>query len=119
MLVGGGVNRRLMSGARKECSMDQLAGRSRWMIGVVAGCLFMSVALAEAQASDERTVSEKIGETAKKVGTKIEEGVKKVVKKVEDKHIGDKVGQKLKKAADKTAEGFTKAGNKVKDKLAD
>ncbi len=62
-------------------------------------------------------VFERIGSTAKKVGHKIEQGVGKVVKKVEEKHIGEKVEQKLKKAADKTAEGFKKAGNKIDQKL--
>ena len=62
-------------------------------------------------------VFERIGNTAKKVGHKIEQGVGKVVKKVEEKHIGEKVEQKLKKAADKTSEGFKKAGNKIDQKL--
>jgi hypothetical protein len=62
-------------------------------------------------------VFERIGNTAKKVGHKIEQGVEKVAKKVEEKHIGEKVERKLKKAADKTAEGFKKAGDKIDQKL--
>lgn len=62
-------------------------------------------------------VLEQIGNSAKKVGHKIEQGVEKVAKKVEEKHIGEKVESKLKKAVDKTAEGFKKAGDKIDQKL--
>jgi adenylosuccinate synthase len=70
-------------------------------------------------ASDDRSFSEKVGGTAKKIGKKIEEGFTKTAKKLEDKHVPEKVEQKLKKAVDKTAEGFAKAERKIKDKLAD
>jgi hypothetical protein len=76
-----------------------------------------SVVSAEDESAKGSGVFERIGNTAKKVGHKIEQGVEKVAKKVEEKHIGEKVEQKLKKAADKTAEGFTKAGNKIDQKL--
>ena len=76
-----------------------------------------SAALAESKPADSRTVVERIGSTAKKVGNKIEQGVSKIAKKIESKHIGEKVEKKLKKAATKTAEGFKKAGKKIDQKL--
>ena len=77
-----------------------------------------SVALAEsAQPTDDRSVVERIEGTAKKVGSKIEQGFSKAAKKLEEKHIVDKVEQKLKKAATKTGEGFKKAGEKIDQKL--
>jgi len=72
---------------------------------------------AEDKSAEGPGVFERIGNTTKKVGHKIEEGVGKVVKKVEEKHIGEKVERKLKKAVDKTAEGFKKAGDKIDQKL--
>lgn len=72
---------------------------------------------AEDESAKGPGVFERIGSTAKKVGHKIEQGVEKVAKKVEEKHIGEKVERKLKKAVDKTAEGFKKAGNKIDQKL--
>src|SRR5688572_4089539 len=77
-----------------------------------------SVALAEsAQPTGDRSVVERIEDTAKKVGSKIEQGFSKAAKKIEEKHIVDKVERKLKKAATKTAEGFKKAGEKIDQKL--
>lgn len=76
-----------------------------------------SVALAESEPTDNRTVVERIKGTAKKVGNKIEQGFSKAAKKIEEKHIGEKVERKLKKAATKTAEGFKKAGDKIDQKL--
>ena len=73
----------------------------------------------ESQAGSDASLTEKVGETAKKIGKKIEEGFKKTAKKIEDKHVPEKVEQKLKKAVDKTAEGFGKAERKIKEKLAD
>jgi len=70
-------------------------------------------------ADEAQGVMERVGASAKRVGQKIEDKTKAVVKKVEEKHIVDKVGEKLKKAATKTAEGFEKAGNKIKAKLGD
>lgn len=96
----------------------------RRCIGLVAGLgLFFHafssapLVLAEDKPAQGPGVFERIGNTAKKVGHKIEQGVGKVVKKVEEKHIGEKVERKLKKAADKTAEGFKKAGDKIDQKL--
>jgi hypothetical protein len=99
--------------------MNHVNGRHRWIMSALAGWVSLVVGITSVAASEERTIGEKIGDTAKKVGTKIEKGVKKVVKKVEDKHVGDKVERKLKKAVDKTAEGFEKAGRKIKQKLGD
>ena len=76
-----------------------------------------SAALAEIEPTDNRTVIERITGTAKKVGKKIEQGVSKTAKKIEEKHLGDKVERKLKKAARKTEEGFKKAGEKIDKKL--
>ena len=76
-----------------------------------------SIALAESEPTDNRTVVERIEGTAKKVGNKIEQGFSKAAKKIEEKHIGEKVERKLKKAATKTAEGFKKAGEKIDQKL--
>jgi hypothetical protein len=77
-----------------------------------------SVALAEgAQPTGDRSVVERIEDTAKKVGSKIEQGFSKAAKKIEEKRIVDKVERKLKKAATKTAEGFKKAGEKIDQKL--
>ncbi len=82
-------------------------------IWVISG----SAALAESEPTDNRTVVERIEGTAKKVGSKIEQGFSKTVKKIEEKHIGEKIERKLKKAAMKTAEGFKKAGEKIDQKL--
>ena len=82
-------------------------------IWVVSG----SAALAESEPTDNRTVVERIEGTAKKVGKKIEQGVSKTAKKIEEKHLGEKIERKLKKAATKTAEGFKKAGEKIDQKL--
>lgn len=97
----------------------QLQRQIRWVvwlflpIWVVSG----STALAESEPTDNRTVVERIGSTAKKVGNKIEQGFSKTAKKIEEKHLGEKIEQKLKKAASKTAEGFKKAGKKIDQKL--
>ena len=76
-----------------------------------------SAALAENEPTDNGTVVERIGSTAKKVGNKIEQGFSKAAKKIEEKHLGDKIEKKLKKAATKTVEGFKKAGRKIDQKL--
>ena len=73
--------------------------------------------MAESEPTDNRTVVERIEGTAKKVGSKIEEGFSKAAKKIEGKHIGEKVERKLKKAATKTAEGLKKTGEKIDQKL--
>jgi len=76
-----------------------------------------SAALAGSEATDNPTVVERIGSTAKKVGNNIEQGFSRTVQKIEGKHIGDKIERKLKKAATKTAEGFKKAEEKINQKL--
>ena len=73
----------------------------------------------ESQGGNDPSFTQKVGETAKKIGKKIEEGFKKTAKKMEDKHVPEKVERKLKKAVDKTAQGFEKAERKIKEKLAD
>ena len=69
-------------------------------------------------AEESQGMMERVETTAKRVGQKIEDKTKAVVKKVEEKHIGDKIEQKLKKAANKTVEGFEKAGKKIEQKLS-
>jgi hypothetical protein len=76
-----------------------------------------SAALAESEPTNDRSVVERIEGTAKKVGSKIEQGFSKAATKIEEKHLGEKIEQKLKKAATKTAEGFKKAGEKIDQKL--
>ena len=76
-----------------------------------------SVAFAESEPTDNRSVVERIGSTAEKVGNKIEQGFSRAAKKIEEKHVVEKVERKLKKAATKTAEGFKKAGEKIDQKL--
>lgn len=76
-------------------------------------------ASAEDQADKSPGVLERIGNTAKKVGDKIEQGFTKAGRKLKEKKVGEKVERKLKKAADKTAQGFKKAGDKIDKKLND
>jgi hypothetical protein len=74
-------------------------------------------AKAEDQPAKSPGVLERIGNTAKKVGNKIEQGFTKAGTKLKEKKVGEKIEQKLKKAANKTAEGFKKAGDKIDQKL--
>ncbi|TKS60643.1 MAG: hypothetical protein EWM72_01193 [Nitrospira sp.] len=83
------------------------------LIWIVSG----STALAESEPSNNPSVVERIGSTAKKVGNKIEQGFTKAAKKIEQKKLGEKLERKLKKAARKTREGFEKAGKKIDQKL--
>lgn len=76
-----------------------------------------SVALAGDEQAQSPGVLERIGNTAKKVGNKIEQGFTKAGKKLQEKKVGEKIEQKMKKAANKTAEGFKKAGDKIDKKL--
>lgn len=78
---------------------------------------FNSVALGEDKSVNNPSVAERIGNTAKKVGKKIEQGLTKAAKKLEEKKVGEKIEQKLKKAVRKTGEGFKKAGDKIEQKL--
>jgi len=92
-------------------------------IGLVAGLILplwaasAALVFADEEPPSNPSVFERIGNTAKKVGHKIEQGFKKAATKLEQKKVGEKVERKLKKAADKTAEGFKKAGNKIDQKL--
>ena len=96
---------------------------SKWILVTIMGMFAMGAGrgailfAADSTSSEGPGVVERVGETAKKVGKKIEEGVTKAAKKIEEKHVVDKVEQKLKKAADKTVEGFEKAGKKIEQKL--
>ena len=83
---------------------------SLWMVSI-------SAAMAEEDAAKNPGILERIGNTAKKVGNKIEQGFTKAGKKLEEKKVGEKIESKLKKAANKTAEGFKKAGDKIDKKL--
>lgn len=76
-----------------------------------------SVALAETEQADGRSVVERIEDTAKKIGHNIEQGFSRTAKKIEGKHLGEKVERKLKKAVTKTEEGFKKAERKIEQKL--
>ena len=94
-------------------------------LATVCACALMTIVVndgavraADPQQGGNASFSEKVGNAAKKIGKKIEEGFTKTAKKLEDKHVPEKVEQKFKKAADKTAEGFEKAGRKIRDKLA-
>ena len=97
----------------------QLQRQTRNVVWLLLPILVLSgsTALAENEPSGNGTVVERIGSTAKKVGNKIEQGISKAAKKIEEKHLGDKIEQKLKKAATKTVEGFKKAGKKIDQKL--
>ncbi len=81
-----------------------------WMVSV-------PMAMAEDEPAKSPGVLERIGNTAKKVGNKIEQGFTKAGTKLKEKKVGEKIEQKLKKAANKTAEGFKKAGDKIDQKL--
>ena len=91
----------------------------RWVIWLVLplSVVFGSEVLAENKPESNPSVTERIGNTAKKVGNKIEQGLTKAAKKLEEKKVGEKIEQKLKKAVRKTGEGFKKAGDKIEQKL--
>jgi len=75
------------------------------------------IAMAEDEPAKNPGVFERIGNTAKKVGNKIEQGFTKAGRKLEEKKVGEKIERKLNKAANKTAQGFKKAGDKIDKKL--
>ncbi|MCS6896481.1 MAG: hypothetical protein NZM29_00785 [Nitrospira sp.] len=83
-----------------------------WLWGGV-----VSSVVAEETAAPSPGILERIGNAAKKVGNKIEQGFTKAGRKLKEKKVGEKVERKLKKAAHKTAEGFKKAGEKIDKKL--
>lgn len=91
----------------------------RWVVWLLVPIWvsFNSVALAEDQSVSNPSVAERIGNTAKKVGTKIEQGLTKAATKLKEKKVGEKIEQKLKKAVTKTEEGFKKFGRKIEEKL--
>jgi len=97
----------------------QLWLNSRWVVRLFL--LFWvslgSVVLAESKPADNPSVAERIGNTAKKVGNKIEQGLTKAAAILEKKKVGEKIERKLKKAVTKTEEGFKKAGRKIDQKL--
>jgi len=95
---------------------QRLIGLLVWLL-LPLWALSGPTALAESETTEEPGVMERIGNGAKKVGNKIEQGFTKAARKIEEKHVGEKIEQKLKKAATKTAEGFKKAGNKIDQKL--
>jgi len=76
-----------------------------------------SLALAEGETTEKPGVMERIENTAKKVGNKIEQGFTKAGRKLKEKKVGEKIERKLKKAVTKTEEGFKKAGKKIDQKL--
>ncbi|MDH4078178.1 MAG: hypothetical protein OEU68_00015 [Nitrospira sp.] len=92
---------------------------SRWVVWLLLPFWIPlgSVALAESGSADNPSVAERIGNTAKKVGNKIEQGLTKAATKLKEKKVGEKIERKLNKAAKKTAEGLKKAGNKIDEKL--
>ena len=65
--------------------LQQNLRRAVWLLlplWVVSG----STALADGESTDNRGVAERIGDTAKKVGNKIEQGFTKAAKKIEQKN---------------------------------
>jgi hypothetical protein len=97
----------------------QLWPSSRWVVWLLLPfwATLGSVALAESKPADNPSMAERIGNTAKKVGNKIEQGFTKAATKLQEKKIGEKIERKLKKAVTKTEEGFKKAGRKIDQKL--
>lgn len=91
----------------------------RWVIWLLLPlwAIFGSEVLAESRPENSPSIPERIGNTAKKVGNKIEQGLTKAAKKLEEKKVGEKIERKLKKAVTKTEEGFKKAGKKIDQKL--
>lgn len=87
-----------------------------WLM-IPACILSVAPAFAEGEPSQKPGVLERIGDGAKKIGNKIEQGFTKAAKKLEQKKVGEKIERKMKKAANKTAEGFKKAGDKIDQKL--
>jgi len=75
------------------------------------------IVMAEGESAKSPGLFERIGNTAKKVGNKVEQGFTKAGRKLEEKKVGEKIERKLNKAANKTAEGFKKAGDKIDKKL--
>ena len=80
-------------------------------------CASVPMAMEEGESAQSPGLFERIGNTAKKVGNKIEQGFTKAGRKLEEKKVGEKIERKLNKAANKTEQGFKKAGDKIEKKL--
>ncbi|MCP9472479.1 MAG: hypothetical protein NNA30_07090 [Nitrospira sp.] len=98
--------------------------RSFLVLGLIVSFWPGETVATPAASAEDRTdkspgVLERIGNTAIKVGNKIEQGFTKAGRKLKEKKVGEKIERKLKKAADKTAQGFKKAGEKIDRKLND
>lgn len=93
--------------------------RMKLVIWLILLLWFASIpmAMAEGEPAKSPGLFERIGNTAKKAGNKIEQGFTKAGRKLEEKKVGEKIERKLNKAANKTAEGFKKAGDKIDKKL--
>lgn len=96
--------------------LERLTGRLA-SIFLCGGMLCSSPVIAGTELSENQNVVDHIGSTVKKVVDKVEMGLSRAAKKIEEKHISEKLERKLKKAATKTAEGFKKAGQKIDQKL--
>lgn len=99
----------------------QLYPGFRWVCALLlllAWVVSTPMARAEGETANGPGVFERIGNTAKKVGNKIEQGFTKAGRKLKEKKVGEKIERKLNKAATKTAEGFKKAGDKIDKKLS-
>lgn len=92
---------------------------SRWVVWLLLPlwALLGCATVGEDRPADDPSMAERIGNTAKKVGNKIEQGFTKAATKLKDKKVGEKIERKLKKAVTKTEEGFKKAGKKIDQKL--
>ena len=97
----------------------QVPPNSRWVVWLLLPfwASLGSAALAEDKQTNNSNVAERIENTAKKVGNKIEQGFTKAATKLKEKKVGEKIERKLKKAVTKTEEGFKKAGRKIDQKL--
>lgn len=67
---------------------------------LLLGIIFGSSVLAEDEPTEWPGVMERIGNTAKKVGGKIEQGFDKAARKLEGKKVGEKLERKLKKSCE-------------------
>ena len=97
----------------------RLSVNSRWVVWLILPfwAALISGALAEDRPADSPGVVERIGQTARKVGNKAEQGLTKAAAKLKEKKVGEKIERKLKKAVKKTEEGFNKTSRKIDQKL--
>jgi F0F1-type ATP synthase membrane subunit b/b' len=90
----------------------------RWVVRLVSLWTALgAMAMAESGFANDPSVAERIGNTIKKVGNKVEQGFSKAARKLEEKKVGEKIERKLNKAVTKTEEGVKKAGRKIDEKL--